>query len=101
MTKVKVNLKPTAGYVLIEPEEALKKTSSGIVLPESVDEKPQKGKVLAVGPDENCADGKCACKAPCKAGEVVIYKKWGGNEYKVGDKEYLFIKFEDIMAVEA
>jgi len=98
MTKPKVNLKPTAGYVLIEPEEALKKTSSGIVLPESVDEKPQKGKVLAVGPDEKTGEGKR--EAPCKVGEVVVYKKWGGNEYKIGDKEYLFIKFEDIMAVE-
>jgi len=99
---VKINLKPTAGYVLIEPEEAVKKTSSGIVLPESVDEKPQKGKALAVGPVEKCdCKGKCSCKAPCKVGDTVVYKKWGGNEYKVGEKELMFIKFEDIMAVEA
>jgi len=96
----KINLKPTAGYVLIEPEEAVKKTSSGIVLPESHDEKPQKGKVLAVGPAEK-GDKDCQCKPPCKVGEVVVYKKWGGNEYKVGEKELMFIKFEDIMAVEA
>ena len=96
----KINLKPTAGYVLIEPEEAVKKTSSGIVLPESHDEKPQKGKVLAVGPAEKC-DKDCQCKPPCKVGDVVIYKKWGGNEYKVEEKELMFIKFEDIMAVEA
>lgn len=95
----KINLKPSPGYVLIEPQEAVKKTSSGIVLPESHDEKPQKGKVLAVGPAEDCKD-KCACKPPCKSGEVVIYKKWGGNEYKVGDKEYLFVEFKDILAVE-
>jgi len=98
----KINLKPTAGYVLIEPQEAVKQTSSGIVLPESHDEKPQKGKVLAAGPEEKCS-GKdnCTGKAPCKVGDIVIYKKWGGNEYKIGDKEYLFIKFEDIMAIEA
>lgn len=95
----KVNLKPTAGYVLIEPEEAVKKTSSGIVLPESHDEKPQKGKVLAVGPDEVLESGKTR-KSPCKLGDVVIYKKWGGNEYKVDEKELMFIKFEDIMAIE-
>ena len=98
----KTNLKPTAGYVLIEPEEAVKQTSSGIVLPESHDEKPQKGKVLAVGPaDCDCGDKKCTCEPPCKVGETVIYKKWGGNEYKVDGKELMFIKFEDIMAVEA
>ena len=97
----KINLKPTAGYLLIEPEEAVKKTASGIVLPESHDEKPQKGKVLAVGPKESCGcDGKSMKEAPCKTGEVVIYKKWGGNEYKVEGKEYMFIKFEDVMAIE-
>lgn len=100
----KINLKPAAGYVLIEPQEAVKKTSSGIVLPESHDEKPQKGKVLAIGPAEkcNCGCGKdCKNDPPCKVGDVVIYKKWGGNEYKIEEKELMFIKFEDIMAVEA
>ena len=98
----KVNLKPTAGYVLIEPQEAVKQTSSGIVLPESHDEKPQKGKVLAVGPKETCGcgDSKCVKESPCKVGEIVIYKKWGGSEYKIDDKEYMFIKFEDIIAIE-
>jgi len=97
-----INIKPAAGYVLIEPGEAVKKTSSGIVLPESHDEKPQKGKVIAVGPKESCGCGedKCVKEAPCKVGDTVIYKKWGGNEYKVEEKELMFIKFEDIMAVE-
>ena len=97
----KINLKPTAGYVLIEPQEAVKQTSSGIVLPESHDEKPQKGKVLAVGPNPCCDDDKCDCeKAPCKVGDMVVYKKWGGNEYKIDDKEYLFVEFKDILAIE-
>lgn len=97
----KTNLKPTAGYVLIEPGEAEKQTASGIVLPESHDEKPQKGKVLAVGPAEPCVEGKGERQAPCKIGDTVVYKKWGGNEYKVGDKELMFIKFEDILAIES
>jgi chaperonin GroES len=97
----KINLKPTAGYLLIEPLEKEVKTASGIYLPETAGEKPQKGKVLAVGPS-GCPDGKCDCKieAPCKVGETVIYKKWGGNEVKVGNIEYLFVKFEDILAIE-
>ena len=94
-------IQPTAGYVLIEPQEAVKQTSSGIVLPESHDEKPQKGKVLAVG-GAVCCESNHKCEPPCKTGEMVIYKKWGGNEYKTsGGKELLFIKFEDVMAVEA
>lgn len=95
----KINLKPTAGYILIEPVEAETKTASGIYLPDSASEKPQKGKVLAVGADETTDSGKVR-KAPVKSGDVVIYKKWGGNEVKVEGKEYLFVKFEDVLALE-
>lgn len=90
----KVNFKPTAGYLLIEPLEAETKTSSGIYLPDSAGEKPQKGKILAVGANE------MKKTSPCKKGDVVIYKKWGGNEVKIGNIEYLFVKFEDVLAVE-
>lgn len=100
----KLNLKLTAGYLLIEPLEKEVKTASGIYLPDTAGEKPQKGKVLAAGPSA-CSDSKstsCDCKveAPCKVGDVVIYKKWGGNEVKIGNVEYLFVKFEDVLAVE-
>lgn len=94
------DVKPTAGYLLIEPNEAVKKTSSGIVLPDSHDEKPQMGKVVAIGSDEVTEHGAVR-KSPCKVGDTVVYKKWGGNEFKIDDKEYMFIKFDDIMAVSA
>ena len=84
----KLKLKPTAGYVIVEPAEAVKKTESGIYLPESSDEKPQKGKVLAVGPDET-TDSGATRKSPAKVGDVIVYKKWGGSEVKVDGKEYL------------
>lgn len=93
-------LKPTAGYLLILPEEALKKTASGIVLPDTHEEKPQRGKVLAVGAAETNDHG-VARKSPCAVGDVVYYKKWGGNEVKIDAVEYMLIKFEDIMALEA
>lgn len=93
----KINLKPTAGYLLLEPTEPETKTSSGIYLPDSAGEKPQKGKVLAVGVDEVTEHGKKS--APCKTGDTVIYKKWGGSEVKIEGKEYLFAKFEDVLAV--
>lgn len=100
----KLNLKPTSGYILLEPMEAETKTSSGIYLPDSAGEKPQKAKVLAVGPaqcvDCKCSDCECTGEAPCKVNDVVIYKKWGGSEVKIEGKEYLFAKFEDVLAVE-
>ncbi|PIP57046.1 co-chaperone GroES [Candidatus Woesebacteria bacterium CG_4_10_14_0_2_um_filter_44_9] len=95
-----INLKPTAGYVIIKPLEAETKTSSGIYLPDSAGEKPQKGKVLAVGAPELTEKGTKK-NSPCKVGDKVIYKKWGGNEVKIGNIEYLFVKFEDVLAVEA
>jgi len=98
--KRKLNLKPTAGYLVIEPLEAQTRTDSGIYLPESVEEKPQKGRVIAVGSDETTEQG-IKKPSPASVGDVVIYKKWGGNEVKIEGKEYLFSKFEDILAIES
>jgi chaperonin GroES len=94
----KINLKPTAGYVIILPLEAETKTSSGIYLPDSASEKPQEAKVLAVGANEVTEQGVIK-KAAAKVGDVIIYKKWGGNEVKLEGKEYLFAKFDDILAI--
>lgn len=98
-SKLKLNVFPTAGYLLIEPLEAETKTASGIYLPDNASEKPQKGKVLAVGEDEVTESGK-ERKSPAKIGDTVIYKKWGGNEVKIDGMEYLFSKFEDILGIE-
>jgi chaperonin GroES len=95
----KLNLKPAAGYLLIEPLEAETKTASGIYLPDSASEKPQKGKVIAVGAPA-LQDGQ-KITPPAKLNDIVFYKKWGGNEVKIQGKEYLFVKFEDVLAVEA
>lgn len=95
----KVKLLPTAGYVLIEPFEAVTKTSGGIYLPETANpEKPQKGKVIAIGDDEILTNGTKR-KPQVKIKDIVVYKKWGGSEFKEEGKEYLFVKFEDILAI--
>jgi chaperonin GroES len=96
--KIKLNLKPTPGYVLIEPLEAEGKTASGIYLPDNAGEKPQKGKVIAIG--ASCLQDGQKVASPAKINEIVFYKKWGGNEVKIEGKEYLFVKFEDVLAVE-
>jgi len=98
MAEKQLNLKPAPGYLLLEPEEAEGVTASGIVLPDTVSEKPQTGKVLEVG-DNEVTDQGAKKVSPVKAGDKVIYKKWGGNEIKVGAKDYLFVKFEDILAI--
>jgi len=93
MTKIH----PVAGFLLIEPQKQEKTTASGIVLPESHQDKPQQGKVLAVG-DTTFIDGR-EIKSPCKIGDVVVYREWGGKEYKEDNVELLLLKFDDIMAI--
>lgn len=97
-TKVKINLTPAPGVLVIEPQEKETKTASGIYLPDSSDEKPQRGKVLAVGSDEILDSGEKR-SSYANVGDIVIYKKWGGNEVKIEGKELLFVKFDDILAV--
>jgi chaperonin GroES len=94
----KLNIKPAPGYFVLEPMEAQEKTASGIYLPDSASEKPQKARVLAVGDDE-VTDSGAKKKPTAKMGDVVIYKKWGGNEVKLDGKDYLFAKFDDVLAI--
>lgn len=91
-------LQPTPGYLLIKPAESQKQTASGIYLPDSKEEQPQYGTVLAVGADQLTEHG-ATITSPAKAGDSVIYKKWGGNEVKFDDVEYQILKFEDVLAI--
>ena len=95
MSKTKIS--PVAGYILVKPKIQEKTTASGIVLPDSHEDKPQQGTVLAVG-NAIYNDGK-EILAPCKIGDTVIYREWGGKEYKENDVELLLLKFDDIMAI--
>ncbi len=91
-------INPLFDYVLIKPSEAEEKTASGIILPESAKEKPQLGTVMAVGPGGHDDHGN---KIPMqvKVGQKVMYKKWGGNEIKVGMEEWLLVEQKDILAI--
>ena len=94
----KVSIKPLMGYVLVQPSEADTRTASGIILPESAQEKPAQGTVIAVGEDMVFDNGK-VLKASVKIGDKVVYKKWGGDEIKVDGKELKLVKFDDLMAI--
>lgn len=91
-------IKPLADYLLIEPLEKETTLPSGIVIPDTAKEKPQEGKVIAVGPGRKDESGN-TIPMEVKAGNVVMFKKWGGNEIKVDGKEHLLVKEEDVLAV--
>jgi chaperonin GroES len=93
-----MKIKPLADHVLIEPIKQVEKTKGGILLPQTAEkERPEQGKVIAVGPGK-VSSGK-VMPMSVKKGDTVLFTKYGPNEIKVEDKDYLIAKEEDILAV--
>jgi len=88
-----VSIKPLGDRVLVEPQEAEVKTSGGIYIPDSAQEKPQRGKVISVGPGTKEVDMEV------KAGDIVLYGKYSGTELKLEDVDYLIMRQSDILAI--
>ncbi|MBI9038247.1 MAG: co-chaperone GroES [Bacteroidales bacterium] len=89
----KLNIKPLADRVIIEPAQAEEKTAGGIIIPDTAKEKPQKGIVLAVG------EGKKDEPMTVKVGDTVLYGKYAGTEISVQGSDYLIMRESDIVAV--
>jgi chaperonin GroES len=92
-----VKLQPLADRVIVKPIEREEVTRGGIVLPDTAKEKPQEGEVLAVGPGRLAEDGT-RIAMDVKVGDIVIYARYGGTEYKVDDKEVIILRESDILA---
>ncbi|RLC34806.1 MAG: co-chaperone GroES [Candidatus Nealsonbacteria bacterium] len=94
-----MRIKPLSDHILIEPVKEEEKTKAGILLPETAEkERPEQGKVIAVGPGRKTSAGK-VIPLEVKSGDKVLFTKYGPNEIKVNDKEYLIAKEEDILAI--
>jgi len=93
------NIKPIKDYILIEPVVRETTTASGIVIPDTVKEKPQEGKIIAMGLGKFNEDGDERIPFEVKVNDIVMYKKWSGTEVKVDGKDMILIKEEDILAI--
>jgi len=94
-----MTIKPLSDHILIEPVKEEEKTKSGIFLPETASkERSEEGKVVAVGPGKRNEKGDII-PVSVKPGDKVLFTKYGPNEIKVEDKEYLIAKEEDILAI--
>ena len=94
-----MKIKPLSNHILIEPIKEEEKTKGGILLPETAEkEKPEQGKVIAVGPGKRTESGKII-PMDIKPGQKVLFKKYGPDEVKIGDKEYLIATEDDILAI--
>jgi len=91
-------LRPLGDRVVIQPTPREEMTKSGIVLPDTAKEKPQEGKVIAAGPGRLTDEGK---REPMdvKEGDVVLYAKYAGTEFKVEGEELLIVSQKDILAI--
>jgi len=87
-----MKIKPLADRVLVQPSSAETKTASGIIIPDSAQEKPQKGKVVAVGP------GTKENPISLKIGDRILYGKYSGTELKHDGIDFLIMKESDILA---
>ncbi len=92
-----MNLQPLGDRVVVKPMSEEDKTPSGIIIPDSAQEKPQEGEVVAVGPGEPNDKGE-KIKPDVSKGDKVVYSKYGGTEIKVDGQEYLILSSRDILA---
>lgn len=93
-----LNIKPIADRVVIEAAPAEEKTASGIFIPDTAKEKPQQGTVVAVGPGKYAEATGSLIPLSVKAGDVVLYGKYGGTEITFEGKEYLIMRESDLYA---
>ncbi len=94
-----MTIKPLSDHILIEPIKEEEKTRGGIFLPETAEkEKSEQGKVIATGPGKRNEKGEII-PVSVKAGDRVLFSKYGPSEIKVDDKEYLIASEGDILAV--
>ena len=94
-----VTFKPLGNRIVVEPaEEEASVSSGGIYIPDTAKEKPQEGKVIAAGPGRLTDDGK-RVPMEIKKGQTVVYSKYGGTEYRVGDTEYVVLREDDVLFI--
>ena len=99
-TKVatKTSLKPLGDRLVVKPSAREEMTKSGIVLPDTVKERPQEGTILAVGPGRTLDDGT---REPIEVavGEKILFQKYAGTEFKLDDEDLLILSQKDVLAV--
>jgi len=92
-----VKVQPMADRLVVRPIEREEVTKGGIVLPDTVKEKPQEGEVVAIGPGRLSDDGK-RIAMDIKVGDRVIYARYGGTEIKIDDEELMILRESDVLA---
>ena len=94
----KVQLQPLGDRVVVQREESEAKTAGGIVLPDTAKDKPTRGKIISVGEGRLNKDGKRVA-LQVKSGDRVLFTSYAGEQFKVGTRDLLLMREDDILAV--
>ena len=94
----KIKLQPLGDRVVVERDESETVTAGGIVLPDTAKDKPTRGKVISVG-DGRLLDNGTRSPLQVKVGDRVLFSSYAGDTFKLGDRELLLMREEDILAV--
>ena len=95
----KLKLKPLGSRLIVKPIEEDEVTKTGIILPDTADkEKPIRGKVIAIGPGKILENGQREA-IDLKVGDKVLFEKYGSDEYKIGEEEFLVVEYDKVVAV--
>ena len=95
-----MKFKPLGDRILIKQLEAKEQTKGGIVIPDTVKEKPQEGEIIAVGEGKKNSEGK-AMPLSLKVGDKVLYGKYSGTEVVVDGEDYLIVREDDVLGIVA
>jgi chaperonin GroES len=93
-----MNLQPLEDRIVVRANEAEEKTASGLVIPDTAKEKPQQGEVLAVGPGRRADNTGELVPLDIKAGDTVVYSKYGGTEITIEGEDLLILSSRDVLA---
>jgi chaperonin GroES len=93
-----MKFRPLHDRVVVRRVPAETRTAGGIIIPDTVQEKPQEGEIIAVGPGARDEQGKIVA-LDVKVGDRVLFGKWSGTEVKIDGEELLIMKESDIMGV--
>ena len=91
------SIKPLGDRVVVKPEAAEEKTSSGLYIPDTAKEKPQRGKIIAVGPGR--VENGTKIDMTVKEGDAVLYGKYSGTEITIDGEDVLIMRESDILGI--
>ena len=94
-----MNLQPLEDRIVVRPGESEETTASGLVIPDTAQEKPQQGEVVAAGPGKRSEQTGEIIQLDVSVGDTVVYSKYGGTEITVAGEDLLILNGRDVLAI--